>query len=116
MRERSGQDGTGSSLSVNAYKKVKKTSKNRLTKETDCDNIDKPIVKPAPNLENDTETETQKETADSESSLAPVERPEKIKKQDETEEFDPGSGRTLAACLTHASRAKTKEQLAATMF
>ena len=67
----------------------------------------KPIAKPAPNLENDTETETQKETADSESSLAPAGRPEKIKKQDETEEFDPGSGRTLAACLTHASRAKT---------
>ena len=25
--------------------------------------------------------------------------------QDLTQEFDPGSGRTLAACLTHASRA-----------
>ena len=24
--------------------------------------------------------------------------------QDLTQEFDPGSGRTLAACLTHASR------------
>ena len=25
--------------------------------------------------------------------------------QNQTQEFDPGSGRTLAACLTHASRA-----------
>ena len=25
--------------------------------------------------------------------------------QNQTREFDPGSGRTLAACLTHASRA-----------
>ena len=27
--------------------------------------------------------------------------------QNQTREFDPGSGRTLAACLTHASRAGT---------
>ena len=26
--------------------------------------------------------------------------------QNQTQEFDPGSGRTLAACLTHASRAE----------
>ena len=31
--------------------------------------------------------------------------------QDLTQEFDPGSGRTLAACLTHASRAGMKESL-----
>ena len=29
--------------------------------------------------------------------------------QNQTQEFDPGSGRTLAACLTHASRAGTWE-------
>ena len=28
--------------------------------------------------------------------------------QDLTREFDPGSGRTLAACLTHASRAEKR--------
>ena len=27
-------------------------------------------------------------------------------------EFDPGSGRTLAACLTHASRTEIKKELA----
>jgi hypothetical protein len=27
-------------------------------------------------------------------------------------EFDPGSGRTLAACLTHASRTKRRKELA----
>ena len=96
-------------------KKVQKSCEKGLTIPRQGGIICKPTDS-APNLENDTETETQKETADSESSLAPVERPEKIKKQDETEEFDPGSGRTLAACLTHASRAKTLEQLAATMF
>ena len=31
--------------------------------------------------------------------------------QDLTREFDPGSGRTLAACLTHASRAGIVESL-----
>ena len=31
--------------------------------------------------------------------------------QDSTREFDPGSGRTLAACLTHASRAGTGRSL-----
>ena len=31
--------------------------------------------------------------------------------QDLTREFDPGSGRTLAACLTHASRAGTRRSL-----
>ena len=29
--------------------------------------------------------------------------------QNQTQEFDPGSGRTLAACLTHASRAENWE-------
>ena len=32
--------------------------------------------------------------------------------QNQTQEFDPGSGRTLAACLTHASRAEIEEELA----
>ena len=31
--------------------------------------------------------------------------------QNQTQEFDPGSGRTLAACLTHASRAGIVESL-----
>ena len=31
--------------------------------------------------------------------------------QNQTREFDPGSGRTLAACLTHASRAGIVESL-----
>ncbi len=45
-------------------------------------------------------------------------RPEKVNErresemifgdQDLTQEFDPGSGRTLAACLTHASRTEIK--------
>ena len=35
---------------------------------------------------------------------------------DWTEEFDPGSGRTLAACLTHASRAGMDEVLAQNLF
>ena len=29
--------------------------------------------------------------------------------QNQTREFDPGSGRTLAACLTHASRARRRK-------
>ncbi len=33
-----------------------------------------------------------------------------------TREFDPGSGRTLAACLTHASRAGIEEELARNQF
>ena len=36
--------------------------------------------------------------------------------QDLTREFDPGSGRTLAACLTHASRAGIEEELARNQF
>ena len=32
--------------------------------------------------------------------------------QNQTQEFDPGSGRTLAACLTHASRTEIEEELA----
>ena len=31
--------------------------------------------------------------------------------QNQTREFDPGSGRTLAACLTHASRARRRSLL-----
>ena len=31
-------------------------------------------------------------------------------------EFDPGSGRTLAACLTHASRAEVMSELAHTLL
>ena len=31
-------------------------------------------------------------------------------------EFDPGSGRTLAACLTHASRTRRDEKLASYRF
>ena len=31
-------------------------------------------------------------------------------------EFDPGSGRTLAACLTHASRTRRDEKLASYQF
>jgi hypothetical protein len=32
---------------------------------------------------------------------------ERMKKDKHNEEFDPGSGRTLAACLTHASQGES---------
>ena len=40
----------------------------------------------------------------------------KATRQESNGEFDPGSGRTLAACLTHASRTKTIEELALIWF
>ena len=40
----------------------------------------------------------------------------RIHKGNQTREFDPGSGRTLAACLTHASRAEILEELAQKIF
>ena len=36
-------------------------------------------------------------------------KPVEIQDKDFTQEFDPGSGRTLAACLTHASRTESVE-------
>ena len=54
--------------------------------------------------------EQEEKTVDSEMSFGlAVERQQETIK-DETKEFDPGSGRTLAACLTHASRAGTWKQ------
>ena len=52
-------------------KKVQKSCEKGLTMLLPGGIICKPTDS-APNLENDTETETQKETADSESSLAPA--------------------------------------------
>ena len=36
---------------------------------------------------------------------------EKMSKKQDNEEFDPGSGRTLAACLTHASQGENRSLL-----
>ena len=55
------------------------------------------------------QVEREKETVDSVMSFESCRRQQE-EIGIETQEFDPGSGRTLAACLTHASRAGIVEQ------
>ena len=81
-------------------RKFKKLFKKCLTQKRSGVMISELLREHSMNLENDTETETQERQ----------QVPESI--QDWTEEFDPGSGRTLAECLTHASRAETRERKA----